>query len=111
MLDIGGGSGAYSMAFARAKEEIKATIFDLPNVIPLTKKYLEDQGLSDRVAAMVGDYNSDELSAGFDLAFLSAIIHSNSFEENRKLIQKCSRAINPNGQVVVQDFVMNVLKN
>lgn len=107
VLDVGGGSGIFSMAFVRAREGIKAVIFDLPNVIPLTKNYIEQEKLSDKVETVVGDYNIDNLGSGFDLVFLSAIIHSNSIEENRNLIQKCSKALNPEGQVVVQDFIMD----
>ena len=107
VLDVGGGSGAYSMAFVRAKEGIRATVFDLPNVIFLARDYIEKEGLSDKVETAAGDYKSDKLGSGFDLVFLSAIIHSNSFEENQKLIRKASEALNPHGQMVVQDFVMD----
>lgn len=107
LLDVGGGSGAYSIAFARAKDEIKATVLDLPSVIPLTRDYIAKEGLSDRVETVAGDYKIDDLGSGFDLVFLSAIIHSNSFEENRDLIVKCSEALNPQGQLVVQDFIMD----
>ena len=107
VLDIGGGSGAYSMAFAQAKEEIRAMVFDLPNVIALTRDYIEKEGLSNKVETVVGDYNIDELGSGFDLVFLSAIIHSNSSEGNRELIRKGSEALNPQGQMVIQDFVMD----
>ena len=107
VLDIGGGSGAYSMAFVRAKKGIKATAFDLPSVVPLTTKYIEEENLSDEIEVVAGDYNADELGSGFDLAFLSSIIHANSFEENRALIQKAAGALNRGGQVVVQDFIMD----
>jgi 2-polyprenyl-3-methyl-5-hydroxy-6-metoxy-1,4-benzoquinol methylase len=107
VLDVGGGSGAYAMAFVRAREGISATVFDLPNVVPLTQGYIAEEGLSDRVETVVGDYNVDELGSGFDLVFLSAIIHSNSPEQNRSLIRKCSKALIPQGQVVVQDFIVD----
>src|ERR1035437_2323190 len=38
ILDIGGGSGAYSMEFVTKKPEVETTVFDLPNVVPITKK-------------------------------------------------------------------------
>jgi len=41
VLDVGGGSGAFSMAFVRAKDDLKATVFDLPNVVPLTQGYVD----------------------------------------------------------------------
>lgn len=107
VLDVGGGSGAFAMAFARAQTGITATVLDLPNVVSLTQKYIEQEGLAGKVKTAVGDYLVDDLGNGFDLVFLSAIIHSNSVEENRKLIRKCAQTLNPNGQVVVQDFIMD----
>lgn len=107
VLDVGGGSGAYSMAFVQAKEGIRAIVFDLPSVVSITRNYIEEKGLSNKVGIVAGDYNVDDLGSNFDLVFLSAIIHSNSFEENRNLIQKCSKALNSQGQVVVQDFIMD----
>jgi len=107
VLDIGGGSGAFSMAFVRAKKGIKATVFDLPEVVPLTRSYIRKEGLSDKIKTVSGDYNINGLGKGFDLVFLSAIAHSNSFQENQKLIKKCAGALNPGGQVVVVDFIMD----
>lgn len=107
VLDVGGGSGVFSMAFVRAGENIKATVFDLPNVVPLTKGYVDKEGLGDRIDSVAGNYNKDELPSGYDLAFLSAIIHSNSPEQNQALFGKVSRALNPGGRIVVSDFVMD----
>lgn len=107
VLDIGGGSGAYAMAFVRAKKDITATVFDLPNVIPLTKKYVAEAGLSDRFRFAKGDYNKDEFENDFDLVFFSAIIHINSAEKNQSLMDKAARALKPGGQVVIQDFIMD----
>ena len=106
-LDIGGGSGAYSMEFVSKKPEIEATVFDLPNVIPITKKFIEKEGFSDKIKTYTGDYIIDDLPKGFDLVFLSAIIHSNSLEINQNLIKKCFYSLNKNGKIIIQDWIMN----
>ncbi len=106
-LDIGGGSGAYSMEFVSKKPEIEATVFDLPNVVPITIKFLEIEGFSGKIKTCSGDYTMDDLPKGFDLVFLSAIIHSNSFEINQNLIKKCFNSLNKNGRIVIQDWIMN----
>lgn len=107
VLDVGGGSGAYAMAFVRAKPALAATVFDLPNVLPLTAQYVRRAGLQDRVALVAGDYDTDGLGCGFDLVFLSAIIHSNAPQANRALLRKGVAALNPGGQLVVQDFIVD----
>ena len=107
ILDVGGGSGAYSMEFVSKKSGIEATVFDLPNVVPVTKKYLDKEGFSDKIKTHPGDYTTDDLPKGFDLVFLSAVIHSNSLEINRDLIIKCFKSLNKKGKIVIQDWIMN----
>jgi cyclopropane fatty-acyl-phospholipid synthase-like methyltransferase len=106
-LDIGGGSGAYSMEFVSKKPDIEAIVFDLPNVIPITKKFIEKEGFSDKIKTHTGNYTTDDLPKGFDLVFLSAVIHSNSLEINQGLIKKCFNSLNKNGRIVIQDWIMN----
>ncbi len=107
LLDIGGGSGAYSMEFVNRKPEIKATVFDLPNVVPIAKRFIDQEGFSNQIKTHTGDYTTDDLPKGFDLVFLSAIIHSNSLATNRDLIKKCFDALNDNGKIIIQDWIMN----
>jgi 16S rRNA G966 N2-methylase RsmD len=107
ILDIGGGSGAYSMEFVSRKPGIEATVFDLPNVVPITKTFLDKEGFSEKVKTYAGDYTMDDLPGGFDIVFLSAIIHSNSLDVNRDLIKKCFGSLNQNGRIIIQDWIMN----
>lgn len=106
-LDIGGGSGAYSIGLVRAKEDIQATVFDLPDVIPLTQSYVNKSRFASRIDFIEGDFKRDSFKSGYDLILLSAIIHMNSSEENLNLFKKASRALNPRGQLVIQDFIMS----
>ncbi len=107
VLDLGGGSGAYAMAFARARRGISAVVFDLPSVVPLTRTYIQAEGLAAEVETAVGDYLRDPIGSGYDLVFMSAVIHSNAADENRLLFRKAADALNAEGRLVVQDFLMN----
>jgi len=107
VLDIGGGSGAFSMEFVNKKPEIEATVFDLPNVVPITAQFIDKEGFSAKIKTHTGDYTTDELPAGFDLAFLSAVLHSNSLAVNTQLIKKCFGSLNKNGKILIQDWIMN----
>lgn len=107
VLDVGGGSGVFSMAFIDRKPGLKAAIFDLPNVVPISKEIVEEEGYTSRIEHYTGDYNTDELQKGFDLVFLSAIIHSNSYEKNEDLVRKCYNSLNSGGKIVIHDWIMN----
>lgn len=106
LLDVGGGSGAYSIAFAQADPQLQATIFDLPPVLELARDYVAAAGLSDRVTFRPGDMHRDDFGSGYDLVLLFAICHMNSPEKNRALFARCRAALVPGGRLVVQDFIL-----
>jgi hypothetical protein len=106
MLDVGGGSAAYAIAFARAAKELQVEILDVADVIPLTQNYIEKSGLAAQIKTRPGDLRTDSLGTGFDLVFVSAICHMLDPEENRDLIQRCHQALAPRSRLVVQDFIL-----
>jgi precorrin-6B methylase 2 len=106
LLDVGGGSGTWTIAFLKVAPHAKATIFDLPDVIPMARKRIAEAGLTDRVRLVEGDFYENDLPAGADLAWLGAIAHQNSREQNRSLFAKVHAALRKNGTIVIRDIVM-----
>jgi SAM-dependent methyltransferase len=106
LLDVGGASGTYTLAFLRAVPQMRATLFDKPEVIPIARRRLGEAGVLDRVTLAEGDFYRDEFPPGHDLAFVSAIIHQNSPEQNMDLYQKGFRALVPGGRIVIRDHIM-----
>lgn len=106
ILDIGGGPGTWSIAFLRAVPEARATLFDLPAVIPIAGKQFAEAKLSDRVTLVGGDYNTDTLPDGADLAWLGAICHQNSRRQNRDLFANVHNALGNDGVIVIRDVIM-----
>jgi SAM-dependent methyltransferase len=107
VLDVGGGSGVYAFAFLTQKPNLKAVVFDLPNIVPITGRYIKKAGMEAGVHAVSGNYLSDPFGDGFSLIFMSAIIHINSPEENEDLIRKGAESLAPGGQLVILDHFMN----
>jgi predicted O-methyltransferase YrrM len=106
LLDVGGGPGTYTAAFLRAAPGLTATLFDLPPVIEIARERLSAAGLLGRVTLAGGDFETDELPGGHDLAWLSAIIHQNGPAQNDALYGRIFRALAPGGRLVVRDHVM-----
>ncbi|MEN6620414.1 MAG: methyltransferase [Smithella sp.] len=106
LIDIGGASGTYTIAFLRAAPEMKATLFDRSMVIPIARERLIKSGLIDRVNLVAGNFYKDEFPGGHDLVLISAIIHQNSPAENIELFKKASRAMVPGGRIIIRDHVM-----
>jgi predicted O-methyltransferase YrrM len=106
LLDVGGASGTYTIAFLQAAPQMKATLFDRFPVIEMARKQLDKAGVLDRVTLVAGDFYKDELPGGHDLAFVSAIIHQNSPQQNLDLYSKVFRALKPGGRIVIRDHAM-----
>lgn len=110
LLDVGGGSGTWTIAWLGANPDARGTLFDLPPVVPLAEKRLAHAGLGDRVDLVPGDFYADELPPGADLAWISAIVHQNSREQNRELFRKVHQALVPGGRILIRDIVMDETK-
>jgi predicted O-methyltransferase YrrM len=107
LLDIGGASGTYTIAFLEKNPNMKAVIFDLKSVIPFAKERLNEAGITHRVELAAGDFYTDELPEGCDLALLSAIIHQNNPAQNLNLYQKIYKALLPGGTLMIRDHIMD----
>ncbi|MHB0956755.1 MAG: methyltransferase [Pirellulaceae bacterium] len=106
VLDLGGASGSWTLAWLKAEPQSRAIIFDLPHVIPLARERFAALPIADRVDLCPGDFYTDELPRGADLAWVSAIIHQNSPEQNRALYRRIAAALEPQGWIYIRDMVM-----
>ncbi len=106
LIDVGGGPGTFTKAFLNAVPQMKATLFDQPDVVEIARARLHAAGLLDRVTLVGGDFEIDELPGGHDLALVSAIIHQNSHQQNIELYRKVLPALLPGGRIVVRDHIM-----
>jgi cyclopropane fatty-acyl-phospholipid synthase-like methyltransferase len=105
LLDIGAGSGAFSIFFCKANPDLRATLLDLPKTLEVTREFVVGYHMRDRITLLPGDYKKS-LPKGFDAAFLSHIIHSEGEKENLALMKKVYKCLNPGGRIMVQDFIL-----
>jgi hypothetical protein len=61
---------------------------------------------ADRVKLVAGDFYVDDLPAGADFAWVSAICHQHSRRHNRELFANVSQALVPGGRIALRDVVM-----
>lgn len=107
LLDIGGASGNWTAGFLHHYPEAHATLFDLPAVIPIARKHMASLELTPRVRLAGGNYHTDPLPRGADIAWLSAIAHQNSRPENRALFSKIHTVLTPGGNLLIRDIVLD----
>ena len=107
MLDLGGGAGTYAITFCQIQPELHAVIFDLPGPLTLAYQLVSAAGLTDRISLVVGDFRTAPLPRGFDLALLSNILHGQSAETNQQLLTAVFAALEPGGELILRDVLMN----
>ncbi|MDL2316585.1 acetylserotonin O-methyltransferase [Desulfovibrio sp. OttesenSCG-928-A18] len=107
LIDVGGGPGSYAIYFCRKNPELTATIFDLPTTEPFARKTIARFGLEDRVNFVAGNFLSDTLPAGYDVAWLSQVLHGESPEGAASLVKDAAACLEPGGLLCVQEFVLN----
>lgn len=107
LLDIGSGPGTYPVAIYKRHPEISISIFDLPGTLDVTTKVLEKEGIGSEIKLISGDYNKDPLPQGFDMVFMSNIIHSEDDDTNKNLFRKIFYSLNPGGRVIIKDHIMD----
>jgi len=102
-LDLGGGPGTYSLEMAKKIDSV--TLFDLPATISIAKDIIGQTGISN-ISFMEGDFVTDDIGRGYDLVFISQVLHSFSGANNLKILEKAVNALNPKGIVVIHEFLL-----
>lgn len=110
LLDVGGATGTYSIAFVRKNPLLRATIFDLNAVIAMAQTKIAAEGLSERVECVAGDFYKDDLPGNHDLVLLSAIIHQNDLRQNVDLYRRAFNALLPGGSILIRDHIMDAAR-
>lgn len=111
LLDLGGATGAYAIHFCRANPGLTATVFDLPTTRPFAESVIEQEGMTDRVNFVGGDFTRDGLPSGFDVAWLSQILHGAGLEASRNIVATAARALVPGGLLLIQEFILDDDRN
>lgn len=103
-LDLGGGPGTYAMEMARYGA--KATVFDLPETIDITREVTRNAKVPG-ISFKKGNVLTDNLGSGYDLVLVSQFIHAFPPEETALILAKACKALKPGGRVAVQEFPLD----
>jgi 3-hydroxy-5-methyl-1-naphthoate 3-O-methyltransferase len=106
-LDVGGGGGAYTVAFLNRDRRLSATIFERPEVLSICAENLREAECLEHVTLVAGDLTQDEFPAGQHLVLLSAIVQMLSKAQNLELFKRAFRALLPGGRLIIRDYVMS----
>ncbi len=103
LLDVGGGHGLHAINFSSHYPDLAATILDRPQTRKIAEANITAAGMDQRVSFREGDFWTDDLGNGYDVALLFNIIHMFLPDKNIELLQKVRGALNPGGMIVIMD--------
>ena len=107
LLDVGSGPATYPIALCQRFARLRATVFDLPATLEITKRNVRRAGMDVRIELIAGDYRSTPIPGHYDVIFLSNIVHGENYRNNETLIAKLASCLNPSGRIVIKDHILD----
>jgi len=99
VMDIGGGSGAYCIAAAKAHPAIRAVVLDLPVVCEVARDFIAENGVGDRVETQPCNFTRDPFPSGCDVAIMASNLPMYGREMIANVIRKAHDALLPGGEM------------
>lgn len=107
LLDLAGGPGTYAIHFCKENPELSAVIYDYPTTRPFAEQTVARFGLSERISFAAGDITVDAIGTGFDVVWVSHLLHSQGPESCREIVTKAASALEAGGILLIQDFLLD----
>ncbi len=102
-LDLGCGSGAYSIAACQAYPQLKACCVDFKEILEVTEKYIAASGLSDRISTLPLSYLDDPLPEGYDVIWFGGTLNGYRADQIRDIFAKVYHVLPAKGQLILYE--------
>lgn len=107
LLDVGGGSGAFSIALCQRNPGLRATVLDFPNVIDVADRFVREAKLEDRIGFLRGDAVGAPWPGGRDVVLMSYLLSAVAEASFPLLFRKAWDALGPGGRLLIHDFMLD----
>jgi SAM-dependent methyltransferase len=107
LLDVGGGTGLYAIAWLQAHPRLRAVVWDRPAVLKVAGELAREQGVADRLECVPGDMFVDPVPAECDVALLSNVLHDWDVPQCRALIGRLAEALPAGGRLLIHDVFLD----
>jgi hypothetical protein len=106
LLDVGGGSGLYSIAWLQRHPHLRAVVWDRPEVLKVAAELAAAHGVADRLSCAPGDMFADPVPAA-DVMLMSNVLHDWDVPQGRALVRRCAGALPVGGRLLIHDVFLN----
>jgi 3-hydroxy-5-methyl-1-naphthoate 3-O-methyltransferase len=110
VLDIGGASGIYSAVLVQKYPHLHAAVFERPPVDKAAGYTIDKLVLSDKVDIVAGDIFRDSLPQGYDVHFLSHVLHDWDLKEVKSILKNSFANLTAGGKIIIHDAHINQRK-
>ncbi|MDR3619288.1 MAG: methyltransferase [Paludisphaera borealis] len=107
VLDVGAGSGVWSVSLAEKSPRVRATAVDWPAVLKVTRRIAERHGVADRFTFSPGDFSVADFGTGHQYATIGHILHSEGPTRSQALLKKVFDALAHGGKVVITEWLVD----
>ncbi len=107
LLDVGGGTGIYSIAYLQKHPQLSAVVWDRPEVLAVAREMAHEYGVSDRLECLPGDMFADPVPPDCDTILLSNILHDWDVSECQVLVNRLAGALPAGGRLLIHDVFLN----
>ncbi len=108
LLDVGAGSGSFSIAFAQANPHLRCTLMDLQGMCDAAMQtYVHGNVAANRIDARAVDMFRQDWPSGYDAIFLSNILHDWDFATCHMLAKKAFAALPAGGHVLIHEMLLD----
>jgi 2-hydroxy-4-(methylsulfanyl)butanoate S-methyltransferase len=101
MLDVGAGSGGVAIGAIRGCPGLKVTVADLSQVIPVTRRFLQQSEVADRVATCEVDVIAGAPAISYDVVVMRNLIQVLSLKDAGAAVTHVAESLTPGGTVLV----------
>lgn len=106
LLDVGGGSGCFSIAVAMRHPSVSCTIMDLPPVCEIAKSYVAQYGLLDCIDTVAADFFRDPWPRTHQAVLFSNILHDWAPAQCHELLVRAFESLPPGGRIFIHEALL-----
>lgn len=107
LLDIGGGTGLYSIAWLQRHPGLRAIVQDRPEVLKVAHELAAAHGVADRLECWPGDMFRDPLPRDADVILLSNVLHDWDVPECQTLLSRLAGVLPADGRLLIHEVFLN----
>ncbi len=110
LVDLGGATGHLAIAACKRYPNLRATVFDLAEAVPLAREMIDTSGVGDRIEVVAGDFFNDPLPEA-DLFALGRIVHDWAEAKIPLLLKRIYDRLPSGGALLIAEKMLNPEKD